>query len=1159
MTDNGGLNCSVARDDGDGEGEEQQAITINREVIQRATVEIKRSYSRSRRVRLKLLAQIKLYFEEIASIVIEDNNLTSKVIQYIHDYKELIVETTNLCLSLSHPCTRIYEVCDLVFDLGTLLEQIIVAVFNWCLTNDKLLGEIAADLFEALIKVSADNPEAWQYTSMVSPMVLTIVNAIFDPGHEEFRREWAVGTLELMKETSKAVFKCGDFYCQYYLMQIITAWIEWTSGADALALINSMFSFVDVNARRHLMTEVDIDVRLRLFLNSMNLSKKGPKVVIPIQCLYLFICDTEIGPPQHVLNSGLDFWVDFSIVSERIHAFYSIPEAPLLSLSIRSDQIDSVCLNWVVNDGQSQIDSEDIGADTQSSSTFKKNEKVLFFHVVLSVDFEEISNDVEALRGTGNRSMYFVFRDGELVEKVMKEMGYHQHMCGSKNCQRPKALRRLLADQNKLSYSQNWCPESQVYGLDETFMSGTARSGAVTPTSDNRAPRTPVSPRRISQRTPTPRRTLKKPSTPATPTLDRTPCSRSSSFTTTPRSISQRTPRRALRSLRYSNPSTPISDGTPCSTARSISQRTPRSMKLSSVSSRSETDSAFYVSVSSGEENDSMGDEDISLNGSQFNATYLSTDTFYENPLPRSARRVLSDASVVRNSSPIHGVVQAPFSPAVSVFDNSFKSCFAASPQSDRNFDDRRSKSPEFGNCGTADSLKRAKNDSISISIRNSISQAFGFSRIADSPKNKNDNDCLMSPEFGSPTTVKSPQTGTRTSMSHEFVESPQVGTRTLMSHEFVESPQIGTQTSMSHAFGSPTTVKSPQTGTRTSMSHAFGSPETVKPPQSEKNDGTRTSKSHAFGSPKTVESPQSEKNDGTRTSKSHAFGSPETVEPPQSEKNDGARISKRHAIGSPKTVEPPQSEKSDGARISASSESGITKAVDSTQRNENSDDSAWLNPKFVDAGSQKSPQNAKNNLGRSTESRVLGHSMMTEDSFKSPNHDCDSNGWMSPVFGYSRTLVNEPISQTLESVRVSALKSKSPTTPSLVNPLQPLRKSNEKVTCYAYAHQEMKQRQQIKLQTSADYDPYDILTCSEFEEFFKKMFPKIKTYTGKKKPPAKRRRVTLPAVSNNEDLDSDFQPSRRTLKKRKTEPVLVGDNAPTAPRKFKSFSKSRS
>lgn len=114
--------------------------------------------------------------------------------------------------------------------------------------------------------------------------------------------------------------------------------------------------------------------------------------------------------------------MDFSIVSGRLHAYYSIPgAAALASLSIRRDQIDSVCLNWVVND------SQDLEQDGDTQSTFAKDEKVLFFHIVLSVDFDVVSSDIESLTEKGYRSIYLVFRSGELVEKLMKDMGYSVH------------------------------------------------------------------------------------------------------------------------------------------------------------------------------------------------------------------------------------------------------------------------------------------------------------------------------------------------------------------------------------------------------------------------------------------------------------------------------------------------------------------------------------------------------------------------------------------------------------------------------------------------------------------------------------------------------------------------------------------------------------
>lgn len=130
---------------------------------------------------------------------------------------------------------------------------------------------------------------------------------------------------------------------------------------------------------------------------------------------------------QHQIQTTPEFWVDFSIVSGRVHAFYCTPTTPLASLSIRRDQIDSICLNWVVNDGQSQSPPPDT-QDGDISPTFMKDEKVLFFHIVLNVDFEAVNNEIQSFAGKQYRSIYFVFRDGRLVEKVMQDMGYNIHM-----------------------------------------------------------------------------------------------------------------------------------------------------------------------------------------------------------------------------------------------------------------------------------------------------------------------------------------------------------------------------------------------------------------------------------------------------------------------------------------------------------------------------------------------------------------------------------------------------------------------------------------------------------------------------------------------------------------------------------------------------------
>lgn len=62
-----------------------------------------------------------------------------------------------------------------------------------------------------------------------------------------------------------------------------------------------------------------------------------------------------------------------------------------------------------------------------SPSTFSKDEKVLFFHIVLNTSVNMFHDD-ENLPGTETKSLYFIFLNGQLVEKVMKEMGYHLHI-----------------------------------------------------------------------------------------------------------------------------------------------------------------------------------------------------------------------------------------------------------------------------------------------------------------------------------------------------------------------------------------------------------------------------------------------------------------------------------------------------------------------------------------------------------------------------------------------------------------------------------------------------------------------------------------------------------------------------------------------------------
>ncbi|CAL8143237.1 unnamed protein product [Orchesella dallaii] len=1181
---------SLAQEDVD---KENQPSSINRELIQHGVVEIKRSYSRSRKVRVKLLTHINLYFSEIANMLTDDGTLASEVVDYIRDFKELIVESTNLCISLSHPTTRIHEIYGTVYDLGIYIEQIVMAVFTWCSENSKLFGEVVVDLLEALIKISGENPESWLYSTMISALVLHIVNAFCDPSHEKFRRKWALGSLDLMKEVSKGVFKCGDFCCQYYLMQFISAWMKWTSGTNALSLINSVFSFVDANARKQLMMEADVDVRLRRFLNSLNLSLKGPNFVIPISCSYLFICDQELFRPEHMINLDIDFWVDFSIGSGRIHTFYSFPEsgASLLSLSIRSDQVDSVCLNWVVNDG-SQVDSEETRLNSQrTSSTFMKDEKVLFFHVVLNVDFDAISVDVDALLGKGYRSMYFVFRSGERVEKVMKEMGFHQHLCGSMNCERPRTLRQLLKNQNNLRYSKVWCPESQVFGLDESKTSESGRSS-----------------RRVSP--------------------NGTPRSCSSSCkSATPRSISQRTPRNSTMLLKSPNSTT--------------------------ASSRYETGSAFYVSDSS--QDDDSVEDDISVNRIRFNATCNTADTSYEDPLPRSARKGLSsNKSIMRNSTPIPERMQAPFSPPVSViFDTSFESN-ENSPQRRKAGVYRRSLSPEFeyseavdipetnkndSNQGfhshefvktavrTSDSAQQdqnnvdqrssnpevAKDTTISSSQQNktrdtsrSISPEFQISGTADGLQtHRNDDDPPLSSEFSKDVTMSSSQQNknrdSSRSISPEFQLS---GTADLLQARKNDGdPPSSPEFAKNEAVNSPQQDKNRDNSR--SISPEFQYSSAADELQTRKNDGDPPSRPE-FARNEAVNSPQQDKNrDNSRsislecpysstTDISQAdisnsdlrslfpdFGRLRTANSSQQDKNcDRSFSSPEGSINT--TANFSQQDRSRSDKRSISPVFGFSKIVDVVQSDKIDDDPRSSSPNFENVRSECSYQ--KKNYGdywssspasdRIADSPQLDKTR-EEKGYNSPelrfsgnvnSPNCSKNGSdrsasMSPVFGYSRTLVDEPVGNphSSEPASMSLFTGSDPILP------KPNRSHGGKVPCYANACEEMEQRRKLKLQESGNYDPYDPLTCTEFEEFRNHIFPKLKTYARKMKTPRKaqtkaknRKRVTLPTV--NDDYDSDFQQDRTISKRRKTESSSVGprNNSSLTSRKYISFSKSR-
>lgn len=105
--------------------------------------------------------------------------------------------------------------------------------------------------------------------------------------------------------------------------------------------------------------------------------------------------------------------------------FHEGPEnSPIVSLTIRKDQVESVCVNWVTSDGKTPT----LSSLTQNSGD--NLDRVVFLHLVLNVSFHEITTDVPGLTKHKNpRSIYFAFENvsDTLMGDMIRQMDYIIH------------------------------------------------------------------------------------------------------------------------------------------------------------------------------------------------------------------------------------------------------------------------------------------------------------------------------------------------------------------------------------------------------------------------------------------------------------------------------------------------------------------------------------------------------------------------------------------------------------------------------------------------------------------------------------------------------------------------------------------------------------